>query len=237
MMRLAPERGAVAVSELLPGQRFDVVHRDNGWAWGFSAHDHYVGYMEADALSTDAPARTHRISAPTALAFSRPDIKSEALYALPLNAEIAAEDFDEKFYRTTRGMFVHKRHAAPVGEYDADPVAVAEMFVGTPYRWGGRTRKGIDCSGLVQIALGACGFAAPRDTDLQAGALGRPVEDGSYARGDLVFFPGHVGIMVDGERLLHANAHFMTTLVEPLEDVVARLRPTCDEPVTAVKRL
>lgn len=236
MMRLKPDHIAVAVSELLPGQRFDVLHTDSGWAWGYSAHDHYVGYIDADALRTDAPTRTHRITAATALAFNRPDIKSDAAYTLPMNAEISADIFDEKFLRTTRGVFVHRRHAADLGVFTLDPVTIAEQFVGTPYKWGGRSRGGIDCSGLVQIAYEACGIACPRDSDLQATALGAPVED-DYRRGDLVFFPGHVGIMVDSVRLLHANAFFMSTVIEPLADVAARLRPQHDQPITAAKRL
>lgn len=237
MMRLKPDHGSVAVSELLPGERFDVLHSDGGWAWGYSAHDRYVGYIEADALRTDAPARTHRTTVPTALAFSRPDIKSDVLYTLPMNAEIAAEVYDEAFLRTTRGVFIHKRHVGDIGTFASDPVAVAALFAGSPYKWGGRTQAGIDCSGLVQIALEACGIACPRDSDLQAAALGRALEGDGYRRGDLVFFPGHVGIMIDGARLLHANAFFMATVVEPLADVTARLRPRHEQPITAVRRL
>lgn len=236
MMRLRPERGEVAVSELLAGQRFDVLHTDGNWAWGYSAHDHYVGYIESDALRTDVPTRTHRIAVPTALAFSRPDIKSEVVYTLPLNGEIAAEIYDDRFLRTTRGIFIHRRHAEELGTYSADYVTVAEQFLGTPYKWGGRTRGGIDCSGLIQIALAACGIAAPRDSDMQAAALGINIEGGPR-RGDIVFFPGHVGIMVDPSRLLHANAFYMSTVIEPLADIVERLRSKHEQPVTAVKRL
>ncbi|MGB7404503.1 MAG: C40 family peptidase [Pacificimonas sp.] len=242
MMRDAPIRSATAVSELLPGERFDVVDIAEGWAWGFSAHDHYVGYVDAANLVTDAPARTHRINAPTALCFSRPDIKSDVAHLLPMAAEIAAETYDDEFLRLGNGTFVHHRHAKAFDVREDDPVRVAQAFRGTPYRWGGRRRAGIDCSGLIQMALGACGVTAPRDSDMQAAELGQPLDIGpweneSLKRGDLVFFPGHVGIMVDADRLLHANAHWMTTLVEPLGDVVDRLTPAHAEPITTIRRL
>lgn len=237
MMRAAPDATAVCVSELLPGQRFDVVDDAEGWAWGFSAHDHYVGYVRSEHLRADAPTRTHRIVAPLALCFHRPDIKSEVAMTLPLNAEIAAETFDETFLRHRNGTFVHYRHAGAIEDFADDWVEVAEFFLGSPYRWGGRQRAGIDCSGLVQTALAACGHFVARDSDQQAASIGRDVRGGTLQRGDFVFFPSHVGIMADSERLLHANAHWMTTLVEPLSDVVGRLDLPDAEAITAVRRL
>lgn len=234
-IRKTPEADAVAVSELLSGEAFDVLDVSGGVAWGYSAHDHYVGYVDAALLSEGAEVQTHRIAAPTALVFAKPDIKATVIGALPMGAQTSAAAHDEKFV-SAAGGYVHRRHIAAIDEYAADPVAVAELFLGTPYKWGGRTRGGIDCSGLVQVALGACGIACPRDSDMQA-ALGHEVEDRRYRRGDLVFFPGHVGFMFDETRLLHANAFFMSTVIEPLDDVIGRLLPQYDQPVTAVRRL
>ncbi len=234
-IRKAPEADAVAVSELISGEAFDVLDVAEGVAWGYSVHDHYVGYVDAALLSADTAAPTHRITAPSALIFTKPDIKSTVLGALPMGALTRAAAHDEKFVAAAGG-YVHRRHIADVDDTAADPVAIAALFLGTPYKWGGRTREGLDCSGIVQVALAACGIAAPRDSDMQA-ALGAEVEDRRYRRGDLVFFPGHVGFMFDETRLLHANAFFMSTVIEPLADVVGRLLPQYDEPVTAVRRL
>ena len=222
-MHAEPLARSPAVSELLAGEGFCVVDASGAWAWGFATADHYVGYVPVDALGPPATA-THIVAMPAALLFERPDIKSPLAARLPMGARLVAIDEDRGFVRTARG-FVHGRHVAPLAEPAADPVAVAERLVGTPYLWGGRSGDGIDCSGLVQLALAFAGIAAPRDSDQQR-ALGRAIgADEPPARGDLLFWPGHVGLLADATTLLHANAHWMAVTREPLADVIARAAP------------
>ncbi|USI72099.1 C40 family peptidase [Sphingomonas morindae] len=220
-MRAAPGSDAAAVSELLLGERFAVVDAGGDWMWGFSRHDHYVGYVPAAALGAVIEP-THRVTALAALLFAAADIKSPVRARLPIGAQLAGVE-EGDFLRVDQG-FVHRRHVAPIDRVETDPVAVALRLVGTPYRWGGRSGDGIDCSGLVQLAFAACGQAVPRDSDQQRAAIGRALEaDEPAARGDLIFFPGHVGLMADPDHMVHANAHWMATLCEPLADICARL--------------
>jgi cell wall-associated NlpC family hydrolase len=129
--------------------------------------------------------------------------------------------------------FVHQRHLAP--ETQKDFVAITERFLGAPYVWGGKTAAGLDCSGLIQTALRAVGKAAPRDTDMMEKSLGEPVAAASR-RGDLVFWKGHLGVMLDEVRLLHANAFHMMVAVEPLVEAMARIEKVAGT-VTAIRRL
>jgi cell wall-associated NlpC family hydrolase len=220
MLRSAPQEDATAVSQLLHGEGFAMLDIAAGWAWGFGLHDHYVGYVRCEALGAVSPP-THIVTAPAAPVFSRPDIKSAVGATLSMGARLAAEP-DGAFLRMTRG-FVHRRHAAPLDQPATDAVAVAERLIGSPYLWGGRGAGGIDCSGLVQLSLGLTGLSAPRDSDQQRALLGRALApEETAARGDLIFFPGHVGFMLDHDRLLHANAHWMAVTAEPLADVIVR---------------
>jgi cell wall-associated NlpC family hydrolase len=238
-MRAAPDAGAVAVSELLWGEGFALLEAAGGWAWGWSVHDHYVGHVELAALGPAVPPPTHRVVAPHALLFAAPSIKAPVLARPPMGAPVAAMGGEGDFLAAPGGGFLHARHLAPIDRPEADPVAVAARLMGAPYLWGGRSAAGVDCSGLVQLALALCGLAAPRDSDMQRDQLGAPVApDGPLRRGDLVFFPGHVGFMSGPGHLLHANAHWMAVVEEPLAEVVTRLSAAGhDRPVTAVRRL
>lgn len=235
-LRGAPDHAASPISELLYGEAFEAIEISGGWAWGRCGHDGYVGYLPASALN--APFTTsHVVPVPHGLVFRRPDIKSPVVARLPMGARVAAIAAEPMFVEAAGG-FMHVRHIRSAGQAEPDPVAVAERLLGAPYGWGGRTARGIDCSGLVQVALGLCGLQAPRDTDQQRAAIGTGVDPHApLRRGDLVYFPGHVGIMADDTRLLHANAHWMQVVIEPIADVIARLLPRHPQPVLAVRRL
>jgi cell wall-associated NlpC family hydrolase len=208
----------VQVSELLQGEAFAVFDHAGAWAWGQGASDNYVGWVRTAALALGGDRPNSRITAPQALVFAGPSIKATVLSTLPLGAAVSTTSEDITFLRSDAG-WIHRRHVAAL---QGDAVALAHGFVGTPYHWGGRTRSGVDCSGLVQAVLMAHGIACPRDSDQQRDAFAT-VDNARRRRGDLVFVPGHVGILVDAETLLHANAHWMATVVEPLADVLARL--------------
>lgn len=233
MLRGAPDAGAVAVTELLRGEAFHMLDARGGWAWGYCGHDHYVGYVPVEALGEPVDA-TH-VTRAVALVFAGADIKSPVRGLLPAGARLAGT-IEGDFLATGEG-FVHARHLRAPGTRERDWVAVAERYLGAPYVWGGRG-LGVDCSGLVQMALAACGIAAPRDTDQQAREIGMALpEDTALRRGDLVFFPGHVGLMLDEARIIHANAFWMAVTVEPLAEVIARLADRHAQPVTARRRI
>jgi cell wall-associated NlpC family hydrolase len=235
-LRAAPDPAAEQIDQLLFGEMFDLADVTNGHAWGQARRDGYVGFVEAGALSNVVHAPTHWIGVLRTFAFATPAIRAPASGPLSLNALVCATKEQDRFAYAVGLGWIAAAHLRPIGTFLADPVAVAERFVGTPYLWGGRDSLGLDCSGLVQQALYACGDACPRDTDQQT-AVGVSAPSNAPARGDLVFWRGHVGMMIDEARLVHANAHHMAVAIEPLEQAVERIRAAGAGDPTAFRRL
>ena len=235
-LRAAPDAAALQDDQLLFGEAFDVLTEDGGFVFGQARRDGYVGYVAKAALLLRHGEPTHWVSALRTYAFAKADLKSAPLLALSMNSLVTAEEQEGRFTRIAGSGWVFEGHLSPIGVYGDDPASVAEQFFAAPYLWGGRDSIGLDCSGLVQQALYACGRACPRDSDLQAAGLGRAIGDDDLARGDLVFWEGHVGIMLDETRLLHANAHHMATAIEPLAEAAARIEKVAGSP-TAYRRL
>lgn len=239
-LRQQPFSGAELATQALKGERVTIYDRNGeGWAWGQLAVDGYVGWLPDSALAAPAAAPTHRIAALRTFAFPGPSIKVPPLETLLMGSAIAVSREEASFVVTHEGWFVPKQHAAPLDHVEPDYVAVAERFLGTPYLWGGKSSLGIDCSGLVQVALNAAGVACPRDSDMQLAALGRVLDDSErqqLRRGDLIFWKGHVAIVRDAETIVHANAFHMATAIETTRDAIARIK-TGGSDVLAIKRL
>ena len=209
---------------------------EEGWAWGQLERDFYVGYLSANALGPVGAAATHRVCVPRTCGFPAANIKLPPMIALPMGGGIAITKTTDAFAIDGYGWHYPLRHIAPLEARPADFVATAEMFVSTPYLWGGKSWLGIDCSGLVQIALQTAGQSCPRDTYMQEQALGSPVVLSNIRRGDLIFWKGHVAIARDAETMIHANAHYMMVAIEPIAGAIARIKAAGSD-VTSVRRV
>lgn len=220
--------------QLWLGEAFTVLESRAGHAYGFAVKDGYCGWLPLAALTEANP--SHWVASPATHLYPEPRVQAREITSLPMGAEVEVLGHSGIFAQTPLG-FIPASHLLPLGQSLSDPVAVAESLLGSPYLWGGNSRAGLDCSGLVQLALHACGIASKGDADLQE-SLGLPLADTEpLLRGDLLFWKGHVAMVVDADRLIHANGHSMSVAYEGISDTISRILLADGTPVRARRRL
>lgn len=229
--------GGARDRQMLMGERLLVLDRLQGFAFVQAEKDGYCGYVSETALGPES-LPTHWVAAPASFLYAAPDIKTSAHTLISMGARLRVVESGKRFSRLVDGRYALTAHLRPLGEILADPASIAELFVGTPYLWGGNSWSGIDCSGLVQIAFAACGIACAGDSDLQAESLGADIPmEGPFLRNDLLFWQGHVAIVLDADRIIHANTFAMAVAVEDRRAAIARILAQGDGPVTHAKRI
>lgn len=237
-LRKAPAPDSTQISQVLHGETVLLHHEEGEFGLVQCEADRYVGWVLMEALSAPVLDVTHRVRSGRVHTYAEPKITAAPHLTFGIGAKLSATGEREgRYLRFERVGWIVDHLLTEVDTVEDDPIAVAERFLGTPYLWGGRDCLGVDCSGLVQIAFGACGVACPRDSDMQQAWFGDPIEGwdqpGALQRGDLIFWDGHVGLLTDSQTLLHANGTFMTTMVEPLTPAIERIANEYGEPLEA----
>lgn len=224
-----PKARASQQTELVYGQGFDVYALKGAWSYGRarslvpgSRRKGYVGFVSTKALGEFSGRPTHLVDVISAPVFVSPDLKSHIVMSLPMGARIRVMAMQDGYAQIASGAYISGLHVRALSAPAPQLVDVARRYLGQPYIWGGNGARGVDCSGLLQMSLSLCGIDAPRDADLQEKALGTFVTAPEQA-GDLLFWPGHVGIMATTTRLLHANATHMAVVEEPLKPALKRM--------------
>lgn len=224
-LRSKPEFTAGFTSEALFGDRVRVFDVKDGWAWGQMEKDAYVGYLPLASLSGIYMAPTHRVCVPATFIYPKADLKSQPATRIFLNSLLSVDVIADDWVMLAGGGFVFHSHVCDVDKFASDPVTIAEQFINVPYFWGGSTQDGLDCSALVQQAYHACGLECPRDSDMIEDTIGENGHN-SLQRGDLVFWDGHIGMIIDEHRMIHANGHHMAVAVEEFAEAEARISKT-----------
>mgnify|MGYP001582065446 CR=1 FL=1 len=212
------------IRQLIYGNRFRVLEEKDNFSFGFNESDGYVGYIASASLGKKSQSLTHWVSALATHVYAHPDIKKEFIKVLSFGSNLEIESETTDFFKTTDGGYIPKAHLKEIGTFCSDPAKVAEKFLGVPYLWGGNSCWGIDCSGIVQVALSSCSIKCPGDSDQQEAAFQLIPANINFKRNDLIFWDGHVALITNSSNLIHANAFNMSVKIESIQKVIERIK-------------
>jgi cell wall-associated NlpC family hydrolase len=238
-IRGTPDASAARTSQAVRGETVRVFDEANDWAWGQLETDGYVGYFRASALNSVPTVPTHEVAVLSTFIYPEPNIKSADVEPLSFGTTLAVTGEEGDFLQLSEGGYVYATHLRPINRRDGNVLAEIVKFVGIPYLWGGRSAFGLDCSALVQLSCLAAGIPAPRDSNMQEAYLGAPLDhmDPSQLQaGDLIYWKGHTGMMLDASSLIHVNGYHMQTVIEPLDEAISRIAYLYAKP-TSFRRL
>ena len=217
-------------TECLFGEKVKILDQHLDWVYCKLITDHYCGWIKKNNLGKFKKA-THRVIIKRTFIYKSENAKSDTFLYLPMGSKLTIEEFKSDWAKTYFFLknkiqigYVPRKHIVSCKYKVKDWVAMAQQLEGTPYKWGGRDTIGVDCSALLQLSYQTYGKMIPRNSSQQVELKKNIVDDvNDLKRGCVIFWEGHVGIMIDRVNCIHANAFHMKTVTEPLVDIIDRM--------------
>ena len=223
------------VTQILYGETFKIIKKKNSWLKIKNDIDGYKGYIKNKKYPLNEK-YTHKVFNLKANLYSKPHLRNKIEKYLSFNSKIKVIRKKNQFYKFDN-YWIRKKDLKNISYKSKNIFANIKKFINTKYKWGGKNFTGIDCSGLVQILLNFNNKFCPRDTKDQIGYFKKKSRLNNIKKNDLIFWKGHVAIVISKNQLIHAYGPLKRTIRMPIKKTIDRISKTANLKVIGIRKI
>ena len=228
-----PCRSSEVISQIIYGEKFKIFFKRRNWIKIKSTYDNYVGYIENKKYIQNFNPK-YKVNSLKAKIYKKPNSISNNY--LPLGSKLRVEKENKFYIKIDRNMWIKKKDIKKINHKEKNFTNFFSKFLNVTYKWGGKTYKGIDCSGLLQIFFYYNNLFYPRDTKDQIKYSTKKIS-GKFKKGDIIFWKGHVAICINSKNLIHAYGPEKKVIIMPIKKTIIRILDTTNLKVKKVSKI
>jgi len=216
-------------SQLLYGEKFKVIKKKNDWLKIKTFYDKYTGFIRNRKFKKNMKV-THKVSSLKANLYSKPKNNFLISCKLPFCSLISVNEKQKNFFNI--GKYWIKKSDIVHINYKMKLFKDIKNFKNVPYKWGGKSYKGIDCSALVQLFFKFNNQYCPRDTKDQIKYFKKVKK---IKKNAIIFWKGHVAVCLSSKNLIHAYGPRKKVLIMNILKTLALIKKTSKLKVIGIR--
>ena len=228
-----PSTKSEVVTQMLYGDSFSVSKKTQKWLKIRVKEDNYKGYIRIKNFS-DYIKPTHKVNILKSKIYNFPSKRK--IDELSFGSKIKITNSKKNFCKFFKG-WINKNDIKPISFKQKNPFKKITLFRNIKYKWGGKSFKGIDCSGLVQICLNFNNIFCPRDAKDQVKYFKRNINLRKIKKNDILYWKGHVAVALSKKQLIHAYGPLKKTVIMDIDDTIDRIKRTAKLNLSKIKRI
>ena len=223
----SPSAKSEIVSQILYGEKFKILSRNQKWFKIKTNFDNYIGYIKKNKFNQNFEP-THKIYKIKSKIFKR--INGKFLSTkdfLPFASGISFKRKENNFIEFEKNKWIKKSDLKKINHYEKNYVKILKLFLNSKYLWGGKTYKGIDCSALIQIYFYYNRIFFPRDSKDQMNFC-KKISKKTLHKGNIIFWKGHVGMCINQSKFIHAYGPKKKVVIMPTNSTIKLIEKTAN---------
>jgi gamma-D-glutamyl-L-lysine dipeptidyl-peptidase len=223
------------VTQLLYGDIFKKININKSWIKIKNISDNYKGYIKNKKFASDIK-NTHKVCVLYSNIYSKPNIRNKVNKKLSFGSMVSVTNKKGRFYKF-ESSWIKKNDVKKISFKRKDVFSDVNKFLNIKYKWGGKNFNGIDCSALVQLFLNFNNRFCPRDSKDQLKYFKKKIKINEVKKNDLIFWKGHVAIVLSKKKLIHAYGPFKKVIIMSINNTIKRIDKTAGLKVIGIRRI